>query len=426
MTTWAKRIVPCGGFPEAIACFRRVLELKPDYAEAYGNLGNALEGTGEDRRGNRLLPPRADLKPDFAKAHNNLGNALKDQGSWTKQSPAYRRALELKPDYAEAHNNLGIALKDQGKPDEAIACYRRALELKPDFAEAHVNLGNVLKGRGKLDEAVACYRRALELKPDYAEAHNNLGVALNDQGIWTKRSPATAGLELKPDLAAAHENLDSLCSTKGNTRRRSRCGSNWFRSPPRTPLPATCWPPARVGMCPPGAPMATSAPPSTRSLLVLRKSSNNSTTVLPNCGGGDCQGAWGRAREPGCSGCRLWHRVVRAVAAAVRPAIERGRFVVRHAPQGAGPAGLRPFDHGRIDRVLGRACRALRPHRVGRYPGLLRRLAPGHCGGRPALRPGGLLVFTVEKAGAGDRASDGFSLRYHGRYCHAEEYVRRT
>jgi predicted TPR repeat methyltransferase len=43
-----------------------------------------------------------------------------------------------------------------------------------------------------------------------------------------------------------------------------------------------------------------------------------------------------------------------------------------------------------------------------------------------ALRPGGLLVFTVERAGAGDRASDGFSLRYHGRYCHAEEYVRRT
>jgi predicted TPR repeat methyltransferase len=43
-----------------------------------------------------------------------------------------------------------------------------------------------------------------------------------------------------------------------------------------------------------------------------------------------------------------------------------------------------------------------------------------------ALRPGGLLVFTLEKAGAGDRASEGFSLRYHGRYCQTEEYVRRT
>jgi predicted TPR repeat methyltransferase len=42
-----------------------------------------------------------------------------------------------------------------------------------------------------------------------------------------------------------------------------------------------------------------------------------------------------------------------------------------------------------------------------------------------ALRPGGLLVFTLEKAGTDDRASDGFSLRYHGRYCHTEEYVCR-
>ena len=95
-----------GKLDEAVACYRRALELKPDYAEA----------------------------------HNNLGNALKDQGKLDEAVACYRRALELKPDYAEAHNNLGIALKDQGKLDEAVACYRRALELKPDYADAHLNL----------------------------------------------------------------------------------------------------------------------------------------------------------------------------------------------------------------------------------------------------------------------------------------------
>ena len=88
-----------GKLDEAIACYRRALELKPDYAEA----------------------------------HNNLGNALKDQGKLDEAVACYRRALELKPDYAEAHNNLGNVLKDQGKLDEAVACYRRALELKPDY-----------------------------------------------------------------------------------------------------------------------------------------------------------------------------------------------------------------------------------------------------------------------------------------------------
>jgi predicted TPR repeat methyltransferase len=40
-----------------------------------------------------------------------------------------------------------------------------------------------------------------------------------------------------------------------------------------------------------------------------------------------------------------------------------------------------------------------------------------------ALRPGGLLAFTVERAEAGE-APGGFGLRHHGRYCHEEEYLR--
>jgi protein O-GlcNAc transferase len=55
-----------GKLDEAVACYRRALELKPDYAEA----------------------------------HNNLGNALKDQGKLDEAVACYRRALELKPDFA--------------------------------------------------------------------------------------------------------------------------------------------------------------------------------------------------------------------------------------------------------------------------------------------------------------------------------------
>ena len=50
-----------------------------------------------------------ELKPDYAEAHNNLGNAFKDRGKLDEAAACYRRALELKPDYAEAHSNLGAA-----------------------------------------------------------------------------------------------------------------------------------------------------------------------------------------------------------------------------------------------------------------------------------------------------------------------------
>ncbi len=42
-----------------------------------------------------------ELKPDYAEAHNNLGNALKDQGKLNEAVACYRRALEAKPGFAE-------------------------------------------------------------------------------------------------------------------------------------------------------------------------------------------------------------------------------------------------------------------------------------------------------------------------------------
>ena len=213
-----------GKLDEAVARYRRALELRPDYAEAQNNLGNALKEQGKLDETVACYRRALELKPDFAEAHNNLGNALKEQGKLDEAVFCYRRALELEPDYAEAQINLGNALKDQGKLDEAVACYRRALELKPDFAAAHYNLGNALKEQGKLDEAVACYRRALELKPDFGEAHNNLGVTLKDQG---KLDEAVAcyrrALQLKPDHAEAHNNLGNALRDQGKLDEAVAC-----------------------------------------------------------------------------------------------------------------------------------------------------------------------------------------------------------
>ena len=213
-----------GKLEDAVACYRRALELKPDYVQAHNNLGVALKRQGKLDQAIACCRRALELKPDYAEAHYNLGNAVMGQGNFDEAIACWRRALELKPDYAEAHNNLGVAFKDQGKLDQAIACYRRTLELKPDYAEAHHNLGIAFRDQGKLDEAIACWRRALELKPNYAEAHNDLGVALQDQG---KLDEAVAccrrALELKPDYAEAHNNLGSLLQGQGKPDEAIAC-----------------------------------------------------------------------------------------------------------------------------------------------------------------------------------------------------------
>ncbi len=54
------------------------------------------------------------LKPDYATAHNNLGNALMRQDRMEEAQAHYERALALNPDYANAHNNLGNVFKEHG------------------------------------------------------------------------------------------------------------------------------------------------------------------------------------------------------------------------------------------------------------------------------------------------------------------------
>ncbi len=213
-----------GKLDEAIACHRRALELKPDYAAAQNNLGTALSDLGNLEEAIACYCRALELKPDYPEAQNNLGNAFRKQGKLEEAIACHRRALELKRDFVEAQVSLGNTLSSLGNLEEAIACFRRALELKPDFAEAQSNLGNALKDQGNLEEAIACHRRALELKPDSAEAQVNLAAALSDLG---KREEAIASyrraLELKPDFAEAQNSLGVALSGIGRLEEAIAC-----------------------------------------------------------------------------------------------------------------------------------------------------------------------------------------------------------
>jgi predicted O-linked N-acetylglucosamine transferase (SPINDLY family) len=73
------------------------------------------------------------MKPDYAEAYINRGNALKDLKRLDEALASYDKAIALKPDYAEAYINRGSALKDLKRLDEASAAYDKALALKPDL-----------------------------------------------------------------------------------------------------------------------------------------------------------------------------------------------------------------------------------------------------------------------------------------------------
>lgn len=113
------------------------------------------------------------LKPNYADAYNNLGNVLKDQAKFDFAIDAYDKALSLRPNFAEAYNNKGLVLQHQGKLREAIEAYDKALLLKPEYPRAYSNKGLTLVEQGDLSEAIKMYTKALSLDPTLKNAASN-------------------------------------------------------------------------------------------------------------------------------------------------------------------------------------------------------------------------------------------------------------
>ena len=118
------------------------------------------------------------LKPDYADVYVNLAVVLIQQKKLDEAIEACNKAVLLKPDNTNAYYNMGNVLNDQGKLDEAVEAYDKAISLNPNHALAHNNIGNALKDQGKIESSIEAYKKSISLNPDYPETHKNLGLAL--------------------------------------------------------------------------------------------------------------------------------------------------------------------------------------------------------------------------------------------------------
>ena len=86
------------------------------------------------------------LKPNYSNAYYNLGVTFQAQSKLEEAIEAYKKSVALKPDYVEAYNNMGVSLKSQGKLDEAIDAFNKTIKIKPNQIEAYNNISIILKG----------------------------------------------------------------------------------------------------------------------------------------------------------------------------------------------------------------------------------------------------------------------------------------
>ena len=134
-----------GDFAKAIDLYRQAVELFPDYAVAYYNLGLAHISLKDYTPAIEAMTQAIHLKSDFAAAYTSRGDSLVALDELDEAVKDYGKAIELYPDYARAYYKRALAYIKKDEKFEAREDLENYLSYKPHDTIARRKL-EALKG----------------------------------------------------------------------------------------------------------------------------------------------------------------------------------------------------------------------------------------------------------------------------------------
>ena len=155
-----------GGRPDAaLAKYNEALKFTEDGedSEVFFNRGIAYKAKGEIDNAIAEYRRALELVPDYAEAHNNLGNLLKDQKKFDEAILHFESSIKIFPDNPNTHNNLGTVYAMKGEVNKAAVYFAKATRLQPSYIDARQNLGLAYIQQGRLDAAEREFSDALQM-----------------------------------------------------------------------------------------------------------------------------------------------------------------------------------------------------------------------------------------------------------------------
>jgi tetratricopeptide (TPR) repeat protein len=162
-------LMESGRLDEAIAQYRKALQIDPRHAEMHYNLGNVLLARGELDAALAEYQEAVKLRPDHPFARTNMASVLARQGRFAEAAGHFQRAMEIRPDFPDVINNLAwlrATCPEAGLRSgaEAVTLAQRVNQLsgygRPDYLDT---LAAAYAEAGRLPEALETGHRALEL-----------------------------------------------------------------------------------------------------------------------------------------------------------------------------------------------------------------------------------------------------------------------
>jgi tetratricopeptide (TPR) repeat protein len=178
---------------EAVAEFKKALDLRPDSVREQVNYGLALLRAAKTKEGVEMLEKVQQEDPKLPQTWFNLGIYYKRQGDFEKALAQLEQMIKLTPDEAIPYYNIGSIYKLQNKTELAQMAFEKARELDPSMAAPHFQLFNIYRQAGRMPDA----QRELALFRERKQAQD--AAATPEDVEWCRYAEIYEPLKPEPD-----------------------------------------------------------------------------------------------------------------------------------------------------------------------------------------------------------------------------------
>ena len=162
----AQLLREAGQFPEAYQVLLQGLVKFPNHPDLLYEVAMLADKLGKYDASEQFLRKLIQIKPDHAQAYNALGYSLLERNVRIAEAVSLvEKALQLSPDDHAIMDSVGWGYYRSGRLDESVTVLRRAFAGNPD-PEIAAHLGEVLWMRGDKEEAMKIWQDSLKANPN--------------------------------------------------------------------------------------------------------------------------------------------------------------------------------------------------------------------------------------------------------------------
>ena len=166
-----------GDLLKAETICKELLGKNPKIAFLYNLIGLIMSAKNQIESAIEYYKKGLEIDPNYAMIYNNLGLIYfnkKNDKYINEAEECYLKSISINKNLPEPYTNLGSLYRSINKFDEAIASYKKALKINPKFLYAHHNIANIYIALGKFDSAQKHLNNVIDINSKFHLAHRTL------------------------------------------------------------------------------------------------------------------------------------------------------------------------------------------------------------------------------------------------------------